>query len=373
MRKLRNFGLSNASKASKAIVLIQKNDLKAKMWAKAASERKDIELRPTDGSPLIMPLILISTLMWERPIAICFRYVNDYPSLLKSCCRATTDIITIVIACIFRIKILWVCHNVGQQTQEHYKLLTAFRIIFLIRMSSKVFVTDSLLVRHAAHVHKIPLGRLDVISFGAPLTPSKPYSLKVNRCLARIKDWQGRIRSHSPNAIFALWIGTLIPKTYSGIRQIPEISRCSRDLGKPIYFIVIGPTDSELEEVFADSDVIQGLKDCTYCTNEKIDLPASTWRSLADFVWKPMSDYSVPYTAYCAASAGLPLCCLPNSFLGVFITHHKLGITVYPTLKGLNTFFKELENWDPQCAAAFIKSHTWEDGSNALVEASIRS
>jgi glycosyltransferase involved in cell wall biosynthesis len=61
----------------------------------------------------------------------------------------------------------------------------------------------------------------------------------------------------------------------------------------------------------------------------KVEIPWTDW-VVFDYVWKPCEDVSLTMTSLNAAAAGVPLVAHQGSFLGEFIEHFGIGVSVDP-------------------------------------------
>src|SRR5690625_2909936 len=94
--------------------LIQDDDVKSR---KLAKEIQGIELYIMKGSTNLIPYYMITQIIKRRrlPKALILRYLNDSNSLIKSLLRFITNIISVLLVKILRIKLIWICHNVDRE------------------------------------------------------------------------------------------------------------------------------------------------------------------------------------------------------------------------------------------------------------------
>jgi len=342
-------------------ILIQKNDNKSQAWAQAAKNNKLGELIPIAGSPMRMPFVLINYIFSiKKPKAIIFRYLNDYHSFFKTLLRTFTDLLTILIAKISGIKIIWICHNVDKETISFYPKFISLRRNQLIKYSKKVFVMDDLLISHAEKMLQLPKKKIDSLCFGR--TDIFNGEIKQNEhFLNIIKNWEYYRKKQKGEAFVGLWIGTFANKKMQGLEfLLKAIIEQKNTINQQFALIVIGPIRKDLEKY--------NPKICNSLINNKnilfvnryVDLPANFWNNIADFIWKPNDDLSVTLTAYNSAMAKLPLVAFKNTFLGKFIEHYKLGFTIIPETFSLKELSNFLKNWDPNHTDSFLKEKNWD-------------
>lgn len=355
----------------KSRILVQKADLKSGQWAAALEklQRSDTEICPMSGSPLLMPSWLLWSIFTAKPVAVCFRYLNDYPSLLKSLVRLLTDLSTVYIALLFRVRILWISHNVGKQTEEYFPRLVHVRVRAVIRHAKHIFVTDPLLVGLAARAYNIETERFATICFGAPPIDRGRGEKDQMAFIHEALQWRRRILRKDESAHFAIWIGSFAEKTCSGIRAMRGLHAISKRVGTPVYFIVVGPTIEQLNNELGPPYQGQKAAPFVFSSNGPLSLSPHLWAEIAEFVWRPLSDLSVPYTAYCAAEARLPYFCEPKTFLAEFLTVHGLGGGLEQSEDGVRRALTLARQWAPKYADEFLNAHSWCNGARALIRA----
>lgn len=348
-------------------ILMQKCDIKSRMWAKAADSARLGKILPLKGSPILVPLGLLREILFGRgiPSAVCFRYLNDYPSLLKTIARLSSEAITIAACKILSIKVLWICHNIDAETLSYHRRVSNIRRRMLARAASSIFVTDELLAPIAEETLNCRC-RIQSVSFGG-LPADEKVSLGLSEALVeaarQIKD---KIRA-SGHPVVGMWIGTPVDKSLAGIRSLVALAEAAENERTPLGFVVVGPLSAWLE--VRDSELLHRLSACENIAlvDEYIDAPAESWRSVADFVFKPLDDVSVSMTSYNAAKAGLPLVCHSNSFLQSFVSSYRLGFGICPgALLAPSELVEKVRAWDSAACADFLQSKTWERGAHAL-------
>src|SRR5699024_12261301 len=78
-------------------ILVQGNDFKTMQIGKELKKR-GIKLIPIGSSPIKLPLYIIMYLLkYGRPSAVIYRYLNDYPSFVKTIIRTLSEIIVVII------------------------------------------------------------------------------------------------------------------------------------------------------------------------------------------------------------------------------------------------------------------------------------
>lgn len=361
----------------KARILMQKREIKSISWSAAAAEQDLGELIPIAGSAMFIPFVLIKYIItFRKPKAIIFRYLNDYPSALKSFIRMCTDLVAISIAFFAKVKVVWICHNVDRESQENYRLLTAIRRSALKKVSKKVVLMDELLIEPALTMLKLPRSTFVAACFGKTspdvVYNEYPVNIKtpaVRKITTELESWYRRQAKES-GMLTGLWIGTPEKKIISGLKYMAMLHDHAAQQICSLRFIVVGPIGKWLQQV--DPNTMHILKNAPgICfIDQNIVIPYTQWPALCDFVWKPCSDWSVNITVYNAAAAYLPIAGFKGSFMGQFIDHYGLGATIEPKSFELNDFMSQLKKWNNANAELFLQEKTWQKGAKAIFEAS---
>src|SRR5690606_19159255 len=90
---------------SSCYILIYGNDAKVRNWAVALREY-GCDLVPMPGSGARIGIYLIGSILRrrKRPAGVVFRYLNDYPSLLRTVARTLTEVAAVVLALLLRVR-----------------------------------------------------------------------------------------------------------------------------------------------------------------------------------------------------------------------------------------------------------------------------
>ncbi|MFW5983018.1 MAG: hypothetical protein ACOCQ4_00840 [bacterium] len=356
-------------------IIIQKDDLKSRAWAKAASKKNIGQLIPVSGSPIFMPFVLLKYIfLFRKPHAVVFRYLNDYSILGMTLVRTGSEFLTVFLSKLFRIKVLWICHNVDRETNSHYPKITQIRRNLLKNVSETVFVLDNLLIPYAIQELGAPREKIKDICFGRTdvFNSSRvdTYGGEKNKLVQGIENWKYFKKRKNGEAVLGLWIGSIENKKLEGLRFILDKFLNQNSFHhKEVGFIIIGPISKKLQRL--DQKLYLALKsdERVYIIDDYFELLPEVWSQYADFVWKPNDDLSVNLTIYNAALAKLPLVGFSNTFLATFIDHYKLGFPIDPINFSVGEFFESVEAWNADNAALFLERKDWFNGAQNLVEA----
>lgn len=359
---------------NKKILMQGQSSIKTLYWDNAARNQNLGTIQVVEGDTVKMFLLLIKKIVKkEKPDGIVFRYLNDSKSLLLTIMKTLSELLTVVIAKIFNISILWICHNVDKESVENYPFFIKLRRLNLKFNSDKIFVTDELLIDKCVEILGVSENKVSAISFGKPdIFPeylNEDKMLKTKDKLYRIKDWVKNKQKQNKNFLFGLWIGSPSNKKYSGLTAILKILQ---EKDNDCCFIIIGKISTWLEN--KDPNFLKALQENEriLMVDEMLEIPVSFWTEICDFLWKPYDDLSVPLTVYNSALVNIPLVAFDNTFLGDFIKKYRLGITVnpYSNIAMSEQLTNSLKNWQQdfslQGGSDFLKLKTWENASQSL-------
>lgn len=349
-------------------VVVQKYDEKSVRWRDALPNSEGASLILCKGSPIAMPYHLLAAVCKYRGSkAVCFRYLNDYNSLVKSLARVLSESLSLVICFLLNVRVLWICHNVDQETVAYYPRISEFRRRLFKLMSSKIYVTDELLIPHARRLLGVPDAKLDYVTFGETIETGQKQLEKAGPVVEELSKWYEALKIEDPEVQVGLWIGTYADKKLSGLRRMYEMAASSNST--KIGFVIVGNVMEQLSR--SDKVAYEGIirNSRIYVINRNVPLPNTVWPRFCDFVWKPMDDYSIGFTVYKALSVGLPTLVENGTFASEFLNYYRIG---YGTSAGdheVARINKFLRDWAAQGKiekAKFFESHTWQSFSKLV-------
>lgn len=328
-------------------VLIQKDDLKSRMWSRALQPH-GINLMALHGSPIKWSLFYIKSIIKYKPKAIIFRYLNDYPSLGKTLLRFLSEAITIAVAKINGTAIYWICHNVDKETDSHYPYLSKIRRNLLQSYSERIFVLDEILVPYA--IKAFPKAKVDNISFGTFEIKNKDYD-----CIKEINDFIAE--NKSDRTIFGLCIGSINYKTIHFL-EIPKLLQNAKDQGIDLKLIVGGPISGYLRqkhpEIFSYYTESKNIFFVDgFVKHEELDIKEIS------FVFKSNTDLSVPLSYYTAAKANVPIMAIEDTFSAEIVIAYNLGEVVNKDYKNLSQIIEKLNN-TKYSYDSFLRKNSWD-------------
>jgi hypothetical protein len=233
------------------------------------------------------------------------------------------------------IKIVWICHNVDQDTSPHHKWLERIRRGLLARFADCVFVLDPAFVPHC------PRPNARAISFG-----EKPDGTIGPENLAAIQDLAASVDR-------VILIAGQDGGKYKAFGRIPEIDARFAAAGYTVGFVAAGMS---ADRHFASSIEARILR------IEERNIRERDLHGLVDYIYRENADISMPYTIYAAATAKIPVLTAPGNVLAEIVRREGLGLTLDDELGGVNRHF----NFE-----GFLQRHRWDSLRDALREIGI--
>lgn len=336
-------------------VVIQKDDIKSKLWADAARDYS-IEIIRQTGSAIFAPFFLLKYIFkYQRPKAYIVRYLNDYPRLLKTIIRTISEIGLVLICKVFKINIFWICHNVDKESSQNFPSISNFRRALIGRASKRIFVTDRLLVSYAENelfryrgkIESISFGQIDGNTRGNGDQKSKEF-LAENRNLAEANNLK---------FLAVLCAGAPTSKKSLHFSYLVTLIEKGRENGYHIAAIVSGNWDESehcrtLIESYEHIPSILLFK-------EYIAFSSAFISSEIDFYFRSYDDYSVPFTIYEACSLGKPILSLNFGFLPQLIDVYRIGGTLNLNFSNIKQLLEKIKDSESFCFPCFLERNRW--------------
>lgn len=308
---------------------------------------------------LFFVFFIIELLRFNKPKAVIFRYLNDHYSILRTVFLAVNIVLTTIICRFFAIKIIWVLHNVDRETHENYPKITKFLRVLLGNMSAKIFVTDPLLLSFASNKYPMWRDKFDFITFGIR---DDKFNLKTDDELLTVLKELAQYREAGGYILFCPTAGG---DKYNHLTKTPDLMEKARKLGLCYKVVIVGNIKAYLEknkklakELIKDNDVIVIDRYMKYDADEV--------SGYIDFYWRSLSDQSVSFTLYEAASVEKPIITLEGGFMSSAVKHYKMGVVLSRDLNNLMDQHVFLLNWEKENASNFLASHSWDIAARKL-------
>ena len=330
------------------------------MWS-AALEQHGHTGSGLSGTPIAAPLQLWSCILRRRrPNVYIFRYLNDYVSLTKTIVRMISEAAVIVTCWLFDIKIFWILHNVDRESFQYWPALSRLRRKAVALACHRAFVTDSLLINDAKR--RFPKVIWAPLSFGVDVerAPEPSGHARIVSALAQLRKKLSR-NPHRP-----AYVGLAVTSLSDKCQHLFRYSELVANL--PEWPFVIGL-------VFVSNfsggstkwkSIAERMHNNPYI--EIVDVEAKVDETAIadsfDFIYRSLSDLSVPFTVYRAAAVRKPLITHEEGFVARLVSEYGVGIIWSPENVGsVNTFFR---TWTRDQWSAFLTDRSWSCASLQL-------
>ena len=332
--------------------LIQKDDIKSKMWSDKLAEY-GVNLIPLKGSPIKWAYYFILFKSKINIDFIVFRYLNDYPSIFKTLLRLFSEVLTVIMAKLSNTKIYWICHNVDKETDDNHPKISKIRRSLLSKYSETIYVLDYLLVEEAEK--EFGHDRIKNISFG----------MNTNQIVDRdvMKEINSFLQKGDANTIFGLTVGTINYKTVH-FAEIPKLIKESASLGIDIRIIVCGPigrylkmNDLPLLDFLISSEKILFIDKYVTIDESKLER--------VSFVFKSNIDKSVPQSYYTSAEAKKPILSIGGTFSAKMVKYYNIGCVLNPDYSNLQNALMDLRTSEFDFDQ-FLQSHSWQFAAKVM-------
>ncbi|MDW3193290.1 MAG: hypothetical protein R8G66_13040 [Cytophagales bacterium] len=350
------------------LYLIRGNDFKAKKWKEAAPEGVNIHLIKGSRISFGLKVFKKTIKLKAREVVVIQRYLNDYPSLLKSILLLCTEICLLFYLKLRGIKFYWVCHNINRESHENFPAILRIRRKLTIRDARKILVLDPILVKYAKEKFHDFRGEILPISFGEYERNVSIHSTKeagekkmLNGPNAfRSLSWTDlltSIKSFRPqNGYLGFCAGSVLEKK-KYLENIPKLIEAAKKQGKNLKLLVV----SDLREI-ENQELHQFLVSAPeiFFVNSLVSLDLSELAHHIDFYWTGYDDWSMPYSVYTAVSTSTPTITMNIGVLPRVMEEYEIGLTLSENFENLNFCLEQL-NEKRFAYTSFLGTHKWEN------------
>ncbi|SDZ46653.1 Glycosyl transferases group 1 [Evansella caseinilytica] len=341
--------------------LIQYDDIKSRKLC-VEFERFDINLYRIKGSPIVAFLSILKYIVTKgRPNSIIFRYLNDYPSIIKTILRMTSEATSILISMVFRIDIIWICHNVDKESKEFYPLITRIRRHLFTKASKKILVTDKLLVEKATNVFKDYRSKIDYISFG----PNIPADVGNEKEQNKIIHFINKIKGDSTKEVIVGLCASSANEKNISYEKAVQLVKESQKTRYRLILIFVGEINDTMRKRNEGAYEYLDVHPDVLMFNKKFQVDEKKMAPYVDFYWRAYLDQSVPFTVYNAATIGKPILTTNVGFLGEMVNEYRIGITIY-NYNNIEAILDELKTWNKGKLKSFLHESNWETAAKRL-------
>ncbi len=352
-----------------AWVLIESSDEKSANWS-AELLKLGIASWAIHDSPALTPFVLMKTvLLGKRPLAVFFRYLNDYRSLAKTMARMLAEITGLLICRVFNVRVFWICHNVDRETKRYHPMLSELRRGMFARAAERIFVMDEGLVPFARNIFPVHAAKIDFLCFGTPAM--QRVSSATETFLKEVVDFldqrRGLALANGQRFLSFSCIGRPGDK-YDHFRRARDLVNEAGRLGFSLAGIVVGPFIAGKYDDGGEPFFGLDREPAILFRGDYIPLDEVDFLDSFDFMWRGYRDWSMSYTLYKAAAMRKPVLAIDTGFVGAAVRLYGLGAVVREDFSDLGAALASIERWNPRVADEFLENHTW--GKAALRMAS---
>lgn len=313
--------------------------------------------------PGYMFLLLGQIVKGKRVDIVVFRYLNDRKSLFRTLMNAITEFVIITICKLLGIRVHWIMHNVDKESVVFFKRLNNFRRRIMLRFANKIFVMDSLLVKHAVAAGA-KQSKLDWLSFG--LLPTSHYSGSKVDLRPVVREFKSKLGQGGKEVKFGICVSSSMTKFHHFLLVNRFISRANDhadDFVTGLLLVGQFPKGSAFDQARLQVEQNPYILhvDQNFIVNfDEID-------SEIDFFYRAVNDLSVSYSVFDAAKSGKPLFTHNCGFLPELVGEYHLGFLIPDDEEDLSTWLKDrLATWDSSPGREFLAARTWKNGAMKL-------
>lgn len=347
-------------------ILFSIEDFKTQFWGRELS-KYNCEI-VHNGKKIYSPIIIIISGFFQgRKIhGFVFRYLNDNESLYESTLFFLRDFLTIFVCKILGVKIIWLMHNIDEETHHNHPILSRIRRKMVGLASNKIFVTDPNLVE-VAERYGIKKKKLDWTCFGEIKRGElNQKNVELKEKIVCFKELLMRLGNS--NIIIGLCVSEPAKKKNHYLRADSIIGKCEEDDDYCVGLVMIGnyPEGREFEsakERMTTTPYILLIEESFSVNEEFIS-------EQIDFFYRGLTDQSVAYTLYVAAGLGKPMIVQNTGALPLIVDRENLGYVIDDKETGTpDKIVSYIQSWNPDYTQPFLKERSWEIGAKKLLQA----
>ncbi|WP_344717025.1 hypothetical protein [Sagittula marina] len=271
----------------------------------------------------------------RRGDVVVFRYQNNVPRLVPTLVMASLVILTALKARLMDVSLVWICHNVDQDTLPYFKPIERLRRAALMRLAHAVLVLDP------AFLPYMPRRDARAVSFGA----KRDGSVSAENMVA--------IRAFADRFDRVVLIAGQDKGKYKAFARIPEVVARFAEAGLEAGVITAGMAGDRVFDPATEGRVLRIV--------EK-NIRESALAGQVDFIYRENADISMPYTVYAAATASIPVLTRRGNILADILEREGIGLC----LDGDITQPRQAYDF-----SGFLKRHSWDSLSRILTEQGI--
>lgn len=343
--------------------IFQKKDNKYDAWSRELADI-GIQTIPAQGSPIKAPLVIFRLLFRGKITrGYFFRYLNDYPSLWKTILRLVSELFVIFLLKLMRGSVFWIVHNIDKESSGHHQILSHFRRWIVSCTSKAIFITDPLLEKHA--LQKFPSEKITWTCFGRPSDNiNNKHTIRVQ---SQLKNLRTKLMKENPEktVYIGLCVSSASTKCTHFLTVCDFIDRNSTNT-ICIGVLMVGAVGRIKDPRFKSARIKMMGHGSIGLIDEAIPVKEKFLKDDVDFFYRGLSDLSVSYSLYVAASVRKPMITHEGLFLAEMVKHYGLGLVIASNQENepSNFIHKGLENWNPENADIFLAIRNWKTAAS---------
>lgn len=338
-------------------------DTKTRYWGEILRSEYGIGVCELSSHPFFhwLEVLCVAIKDRSRPVYV-FRYLGDYPDFFRTVLRCFSDVLCIAVCFVLRGHVRWIVHNVDRETYMHHPGVLRFRRRIIGWASRKVYVTDDFLLPLARSTLQLGREKLGVVTFGSEEAVAHPgFSYNVAKAL--------KAASWAPKA--APLIGLCASAVADKCHHFYALEALLDDLNAEslqVVMVVVCDTRSAKSQRFkALFTSLSGRDDVILFPNGG-SISEVYLKGTIDFIYRSLTDQSIPYTLYNAASSRIPVLTHDVGLTAEIVRSCGIGV-VWEDLHAKSR--SELEHALAGCEEfkfeEFLATRSWRRGAAALV------
>lgn len=347
-------------------ILFSIEDFKTVLWGQ---ELKKYNCEVVSNGPRFYSqiIILVSYFFQNKRIhGFVFRYLNDNQSLYESVLFFLRDFLTILACKILRVKIIWLMHNIDQETHQNYPRLSRARRKMVSAASLRIFVTDPNLIE-VAERYGFKKHKLDWTCFGT-LQRDKPNqkNIELREKILRFRE-SLKLLGNS-KIVIGLCVSEPARKKNHYLRADSIVGKCKvmEDFCVGLVIISKYPGGAEFElakKRTKESPYIMLIED-------SFSVDEAFIADQFDFFYRGLTDQSIAYTLYVAANLGKPTIVHNTGALPLVVERERLGYIIDDRETEIpDKIASQIQCWNPANAKKFLGDRNWQTGAKRLLQA----
>lgn len=345
-------------------ILFSIEDFKTVLWGQELA-KNNCEIVSNGERFYSRIVIILSGFFQKKRIHIfVFRYLNDNESLYESVLFFLRDFVTILSCKILGTKILWLIHNIDQETHQNYPKLSWVRRKMVGLASVRIFVTDPHLVE-VAERYGFKKHKLDWTCFGT-LQRGKPgqKNIEFREKIARFRESVSQLGNSK--IIIGLCVSEPAQKKNHYLRADSIVGKCKLIRDCCVSLVIVGKYPDGIEFEMAkkraqESPYIMLIEESFSVDEEFI-------ADYFDFFYRGLTDQSIAFTLYVAAEVRKPMVVHDTGALPLIVERERLGCVIDDRESEIqDKILSQIQSWNPEYAQEFLEKRNWQVGAMKLL------